>query len=114
MIRGQAFFRRKLEAERDRLKAKLAHYEVFAEGNLGLGNHMADDGTEAFDQAAGLALQRNQQRLLEAIERALERIEAGTYGVCERCGEAIDPARLKAIPYAVYCIDCQSRIEQQL
>lgn len=114
MSRRWTVFRRRLKAERDRLKAELAHYKVFAEGNLGLGNHMADDGTEAFDQAAGLALQRNQQRLLEAVERALERIEAGTYGVCERCGEAIDLARLKALPYAIYCIDCQSRIEQQL
>ncbi len=114
MSRSQTFFRRKLKAERDRLKAELAHYEVFAEGNLGLGNHMADDGTEAFDQATGLALQRNQQRLLDAVERALAKIEAGTYGMCERCGEEIDLARLKAIPYAMYCIGCQSRIEQQL
>ena len=111
MPRDEARLRRMLEAERARLIAELSHYEVASRHNLGLGNHMADDGTEAFEQAASLALQRNQERLLAEVERALQKLEEGTYGLCERCGVEIDFARLKAIPYATYCIDCQSRVE---
>ncbi|HEY64760.1 MAG TPA: conjugal transfer protein TraR [Caldilineae bacterium] len=111
MPRDEARLKRMLEAERDRLRAELSHYEAGSRRNLGLGNHMADDGTEAFDQAAGLSLHRNQQRLLEEVERALQKLDNGTYGLCERCGCEIDFARLKAIPYAVYCIHCQSRVE---
>ncbi len=43
---------------------------------------------------------------LEQIERALERLEAGTYGVCERCGKTIDPERLRAVPYSAHCRRC--------
>ncbi|NOZ27752.1 MAG: conjugal transfer protein TraR [Chloroflexi bacterium] len=111
MPRDEERLRRMLVAERDRLRAELSHYEMAARRNLGLGNHMADDGTEAFDQAASLTLHRNQQRILEEVERALHKLDEGTYGRCERCGQEIDFARLKAIPYAMYCIDCQSRVE---
>lgn len=43
------------------------------------------------------------------VERALERIDAGTYGTCERCGKPIDPARLEARPWALLCIDCKQK-----
>ena len=54
----------------------------------------------------------NEHRLLEEIEAALRRIEKGTFGVCEANGEKILIARLKAIPYARYCINCQARFER--
>lgn len=101
-----------LEAERLALQESIGHYEVVARHKKpGLGNHMADDATEAFDQAAGLALHLNEQALLAQVESALERIERGTYGRCERCGEEIDYARLEAIPYATLCIRCQHLLE---
>ncbi len=111
MPRDEARLRRMLEAERARLTTELSHYEIASRRNLGLGNHIADDGTDAFEQAASLALQRNQERLLAEVERALQKLDEGTYGLCERCGTEIDFARLKAIPYATYCIHCQSRVE---
>ncbi len=46
-------------------------------------------------------------RMLKEIDRALGRVERGTYGVCESCGEEISPARLKALPWARYCVTCQ-------
>ncbi|MDH7487149.1 MAG: TraR/DksA C4-type zinc finger protein [Anaerolineae bacterium] len=110
--RKDARLRAQLEAERDELREALSHYDEVERPNIGLGNHMADDGTEAFDQAASLALRRNQERLLEQVEKALARMDAGTYGLCERCGEPIDYARLKAIPYATLCIDCKPRAER--
>lgn len=102
-----------MEAERDKLREALSLYDDVPERpGIGLGNHMADDGTEAFDQAANLALRRNQEALLAQVEMALARMDAGTYGLCERCGEPIDYARLKAIPYATLCIECQTHTER--
>lgn len=81
------------------------------ESNLGLGNHMADDATAAFDQATTVSLQRGHQRALEQVEDALRRIEIRTYGNCERCGLEIDFARLKAVPQATLCMSCQRLVE---
>ena len=102
----------RLEAERERLLNELSQTNVVVEReNLGYGNHMADDATEAFEQAKDLALRQNLERLLDQVEDALERFEEGTYGLCEQCGEEIDPARLKALPYATLCLSCQQHRE---
>jgi RNA polymerase-binding protein DksA len=71
---------------------------------------MADDATEAFEQAKGLALRQNAEQLLAQVTDALERFEQGSYGICERCGVEIDPARLEALPYATLCLRCQQRL----
>jgi RNA polymerase-binding protein DksA len=78
---------------------------------MGYSTHMADDASAAFDQARDLALRGNLERMLNEVQQALHRYGNGTYGVCEECGEAIDPARLKAIPHARLCLDCQRRLE---
>lgn len=98
-----------LERERERLRAVIAECEAEGGTNLGYGNHMADDASEAFEQAKEMALHENAQRLLEQVEDALERFRQGTYGLCEQCGAEIDPARLEALPYATLCIRCQQR-----
>ncbi len=113
MTRDDARLRRQLEVERHRLQEEIAHYEVQARShNPGLGNHMADDGTDAFDQAAALSMNEAHKRTLFEVNRALSRLDGGAYGFCERCGEEIDFARLKALPHATLCIRCQARIEQ--
>jgi DnaK suppressor protein len=106
-------FRARLEHQRDKLQAELAEARAQAGNGLGYSTHQADHGSEAFEQAADLAMRQNAERLLYEVERALQRIEAGTYGICHDCGEAIDPARLTAIPYARYCMDCASRHERR-
>lgn len=108
-------FRRQLEAERAELLETISHYEIAARNKKpGLGNHMADDGTEAFDQAAGLALHRNDEALLAEVDAALVRLDKGTFGACDRCGIEIDYARLKALPYARLCIACQQVVEDSM
>lgn len=104
--------RQMLEQQREALLAELADDEYVPGHNLGLGNHMADDGTEAFEQATHVSLQRHHQVLLERIDEALHRMETGTYGLCERCGRQIEIGRLKALPYATLCIECQTEIER--
>ncbi|MGQ9458736.1 MAG: TraR/DksA family transcriptional regulator [Anaerolineae bacterium] len=109
MIRDREELRQMLLEEREKLRQSLEALPVLARENLGYGNHMADDATEAFDQAAGLALRRNLEQTLRQVEEALDRFEAGTYGICQRCGEPIDLARLEALPHATLCLRCQQR-----
>jgi DnaK suppressor protein len=113
MARKSEGLKIRLEAERERLLTELSQTNVVERENLGYGNHMADDATEAFEQAKNLALRQNLERLLDQVEDALERFEAGTYGLCEQCGREIDPARLKALPYATLCLSCQQRRESR-
>jgi RNA polymerase-binding transcription factor DksA len=73
--------------------------------------HMADVGTDNFEQEFTLSLMETEETALEQIESALERIEEGTYGVCLECEGKILKARLNAIPYAPFCIKCASKLE---
>ncbi len=75
--------------------------------------HMADVGTENYDQEFTLSLIENEQEVLEQIYDALSRIEKGTFGTCENCGQPIAKPRLQAIPYAKFCIDCAREREKQ-
>ena len=101
-----------LLAEKANLTAQLAQLDATAdEEGVGYSTHPADDGSAAFDQARDLAVQINAQRTLEQVDDALARFENGTYGLCANCGKEIDAARLKAIPYTAWCMDCQSKRE---
>jgi DnaK suppressor protein len=111
VVRRPEVLRMYLEDERARLEALIAQMDSEGGTNLGYGNHMADDATEAFEQAKELALHQNAKQLLTQVTDALERFEQGTYGLCERCGSEIDPARLKALPYATLCLHCQQRLK---
>jgi DnaK suppressor protein len=73
----------------------------------GVGNHMADDANETFEQEAMLTLEQSIRRKLDQVNAALRKIEDGTYGICNNCGKAINPARLEARPSSLLCIDCQ-------
>jgi RNA polymerase-binding protein DksA len=73
--------------------------------------HMADIGSDNFEQEFTLSLMENGEGTLGLIEKALERIEEGTYGVCEECGAKIPKTRLNAILYATMCIKCASKLE---
>ena len=85
--------------------------DAVQEANVGLGNHMAEDATAAFDQAATVSLRRGHERALKQVERALARMAEHRYGRCERCDDEIDFARLKAVPQATLCMNCQRMAE---
>ncbi|MFZ5827405.1 MAG: TraR/DksA C4-type zinc finger protein [Bacillota bacterium] len=74
-------------------------------------NHPADLGTETFERAKDLGLWTNANRRLREIDICLERMAQGTYGICEVCGQPIDPDRLEVFPSATTCIDCQQERE---
>ena len=73
--------------------------------------HMADIGSDNFEQEFTLGLIENEEDMLRDIDDALSRIDAGTYGKCESCSKPIRKTRLKAIPHARLCISCQREEE---
>ena len=68
---------------------------------------------DAYEREKTWALVQSLQRKLESTERALQMAHRGTYGICENCGERIDPARLEIIPEATLCLQCQRQRERQ-
>jgi len=77
------------------------------------GMHQADAGSDAYDRDFALSLLSQEQDALYEIDEALKRIELGTYGKCEMSGKSIPRARLEAIPFARFTVECQSRLEKQ-
>lgn len=73
--------------------------------------HMADIGSDNFDQDFTLSLMEHDEDRLEMIEQALERIEEGKYGRCEECDAVIPKARLNALPFTLFCVKCASQIQ---
>jgi DnaK suppressor protein len=75
-------------------------------------NHMAELGSGNFDRELTLRVLGSEEDALKQIEAAIERIEEGSYGRCETCGEQIPKTRLDAIPYAAQCVRCASQQEE--
>ena len=108
----------RLVDERNELQTQLLTIEedTFAatqsdsSGDVGLDDESADAGTATFEREKDLSIENNVRDLLRKVDRALARIDAGTYGICERCGKPIEKARLKALPYVDLCIkDAQAQ-----
>jgi RNA polymerase-binding transcription factor DksA len=77
------------------------------------GMHQADAGSDAYDRDFALSLLSQEQDALYEIDQALKRIELGSYGICEMSGKPIPRARLEAIPFARFTVECQSQLEKQ-
>jgi RNA polymerase-binding transcription factor DksA len=87
-----------------------------AEGPGNLSNmpiHMADLGTDNFEQEFTLGLLKNEEQLLGEISAALDRMDQGKFGRCEECASEIPKTRLQAVPYARYCVACARKLEQE-
>lgn len=109
--------RDQLAAEAAELRTELDRAESDIADRLGdavsdAGDDQADVGAKAFEREHELALMYNARELLAQTERAIGRIEAGTYGSCESCGEPIGKARLQAFPRATLCVKCKQREER--
>ncbi|OHB40822.1 MAG: hypothetical protein A2545_07425 [Planctomycetes bacterium RIFOXYD2_FULL_41_16] len=73
--------------------------------------HMADVGTDNYERDIMIELIQNGEEGVRSIDTALEKIEEGAFGICELCAKKINKERLKAVPYATLCIDCQREEE---
>jgi DnaK suppressor protein len=101
-----AAIRERLVAERARTATEIEEERIVAPGPMTYGSQAAA-ASQVFEQQRDLALREHDEQLLAAIDAALARLEAGTYGTCTSCGKAIAPERLDALPWAALCIDCQ-------
>ena len=108
------FLRARLRGDVNKMAdAALKQSRTTANGDLSsMPIHMADIGSDNFEQEFTLSLMESEEDILGRIEVSLERIEDGTYSQCEECGARIPKARLNAIPYATLCIKCASELEQ--
>jgi DnaK suppressor protein len=77
----------------------------------GFDDDPADAGSASFERETAQSLSNHARNLLSQIDDAMRRMDAGTYGTCERCGEPIETARLEALPYATLCMACKRRDE---
>ena len=85
-------------------EAQFAATQSDLTGEVSFDDESADAGTFTFERERDLSIENNVRDLLGKIERAFQRMEDGTYGLCERCKRPIEKARLKALPYADLCI----------
>jgi RNA polymerase-binding protein DksA len=112
-------FRSRLLEERKRVKEAIDYLHEENPGSVQdeaqdstADNHPADVATVTFDRELDYSLEENEERLLEAIDAALGRIDDGTYGICRTCGQAIGEERLEALPWTTQCIDCKRKEER--
>ena len=110
-----ATLRKRLEEEREELLVQAANLEADAADESWKEPRSDDDaetGTATFERERTMSLARNARQTIIQIERALDRIEAGSYGLCINCGEPIAVERLEALPQAVDCLDCRRKAER--
>jgi phage/conjugal plasmid C-4 type zinc finger TraR family protein len=108
----------RLHAERERTLAELEPLRSYLGTEMDRisvgGEDSVDAASDIHEREKTLALVRTLERKLVAIERASNAAEQGSYGVCEICGEKINPARLAIIPHATTCVKCQDVLERSL
>ncbi len=92
-----------IEGVRDQLKSELSYYD----------NHPSDMGDELTELQKGMALKVNEVSLLNKVEKALEYIDTGSYGICQLCKNQIKKERLDILPYSIYCVSCQEDVSKQ-
>jgi DnaK suppressor protein len=97
--------RTSLEEERTQLRSQLEELGVGGQG-MAFDENFADSGQVAAEQGENRALIGSLQEHLDDVERALTKLDEGSYGVCESCGNSIGEARLEAMPATRYCIEC--------
>jgi len=113
-----AELRGELEADRNRLQAEISAVErglqdLLRDGGDGAGNDQADVGSTTLERDAEMSLANNTRDMLFQVQRALGRLDDGTYGVCESCGNPIGKLRLMAFPRATLCLTCKQREERR-
>jgi DnaK suppressor protein len=101
----------RLREELDMGEADLA--DLVADSGDGAGDDQADAGSKTFEREHEMSVNANTREMLEQAMRALRRLDAGTYGICESCGQPIKAGRLRAYPRATLCISCKQAEERR-
>lgn len=112
-----AKFKKRLEILRDQLSHSLkgtTDQVKSPDEAAGYKQHQADQGTDDFERTISLEVSSRELNVLKQIERALEKIDDNTYGICDITGEEIPLARLEAVPYATMTVKAQEKLEKGL
>jgi RNA polymerase-binding protein DksA len=106
--------RARLEAELEEIESRAARVDESERANelSAYDDHPADLASETFEREKDLAIGESVESMIHKVINALEKIDRGTYGTCDACGKPIKKARLKALPFATLCLDCQDRLER--
>jgi len=114
----RAVLRAQLEEDLARLEAEIAEFDreerdslSEASGENVYRDHMADQGSATFEREMDMTFEENDRDALDRVRAAIARLDAGTYGVCTRCGAEIPAGRLQAVPAASLCIQCKEAEE---
>jgi len=102
--------RKKLEKEREQTQVELERLREYVKAAPEPTGDEVD--LDVYEREKNLALVRRLEQKLEAIEYALRTAKKGAYGICERCGKPIDPARLAALPETTLCVKCKNELEK--
>jgi RNA polymerase-binding protein DksA len=110
--------RAELDAQARDLRGEIAEAEqswaaLQRDSGEGAGDDQADAGTKTFEREHEMSLAANSLDLLAQVERALQRLDDSTYGICESCGNPIGKGRLQAFPRATLCVSCKQREERR-
>jgi DnaK suppressor protein len=111
--------RERLLEERERVHQEFAQLDAEmsksledTSGESPYDQHMAETATTTLDREIDLTLQENARATLAKIDRALHKVDDGTYGQCDNCGKPIGESRLEIAPYSTLCVDCKRQIER--
>lgn len=102
---------KELKKERAQVLKELLHLRETLKVEIDI--NFGEGDPELVERDRAISLIREQERKLDALDQALQRARQGGYGICERCGQPIDPARLEAVPDTTLCVNCKTIIERQ-
>lgn len=109
-----AHFRKKLEEKQHQLVEEVGRNVMYGKGPEDDSiKDLGDQASSAYNREFLFELGNGDRRLLKEVVSALQKINEGGFGDCERCGEAIAEKRLEALPFARYCIECQRAVEEE-
>jgi DnaK suppressor protein len=100
-----------LEKERAVILAELSRLRETLKAEIG--SDIGEGEPELVGRDLVMTMIKSQQRKLESVEEALVQIQRGQYGICEKCGEPIDPERMEILPETTLCVKCKSSVEQR-
>lgn len=111
--KDKKYYMELLNREKERIYSNLGYLkEGIGQGEKGIPTHIADHGTDEFEKGLDIDISDAERKILDKIDKAIEKIGKNKYGICEECGKKIPVSRLKALPYARFCIKCQNEKEK--
>ena len=102
---------KELKKERVQVLQELLHLREALKAEIDV--NFGEGDPELVERDRVISFIREQERKLDSLDQALQQVQRGTYGICERCGQPIDPARLEAVPDTTLCVNCKAIIERQ-